>query len=388
MSDLFGPASPSAAPPEPRPAGEAEREALLALTLAPGVGPGRLRALLARFGSAEAVLAAPRRALEGVGGVGPQTAAAIAGAGAAAGRRAAQAQLARAARVGARAVFLGEPDYPALLAHIYDPPPLLWVRGRLAAAEDAEAVAIVGTRRATPYGERVAAHFASGLAARGVTIVSGLAYGIDIAAHRAALEAGGRTVAVLGCGVDRVYPARHAPLVRRLLEADAGAVVSELPLGAAPDAPNFPRRNRLIAGLSRATLVAEAHEGGGALITAFMALEQNRDVFAVPAPAFAEAQGTNRLIREGAAALVTSPEDLLADLGGALAAQVPAAGSAPPDLNAAEARLHAALGPTPRTLDALCAETGLDASSALVYLLSLEFKGLARQLAGKQFFRP
>ena len=360
-----------------------ERRALVALSLVPGVGPGRVRALLAAFGSAAAAMRAPVPALTRVDGVGRQTAAAI---------RSwddpaeVDRQLDRADRVGARLVAFGDDEYPARLREIYDPPPFLWARGRLTAA-DADAVAVVGTRRASDYGRRAAEAFAGDLARAGVTVVSGLAYGIDVAAHRAALAAGGRTVAVLGSGVDHVYPSRHAPVVREILERDAGAVVSELALGAKPDAPNFPRRNRIVSGMSVATVVAEAHDRGGALLTAAIALEQNREVFAVPASVFAPATGTNRMIRRGLGTLAGSAADVLE----IVAPQTGTAPSAPEpdpaDLTAVERRLLGVLGPEPVPLDVVCAESGVDASTALVYLLQLEFRGLVRQLAGKQFFR-
>lgn len=379
MADLFDP--PTAAPPD-----ETERRALVALSLVPGVGPARVRALLAALGNAEAVMAAPLDRLVRAEGVGRQTAEAI---------RAwddgpeVDRQFERAARVGARLVALGDDEYPARLRQIYDPPPFLWVRGRLGADDDA-AVAVVGTRKASDYGLRVADAFGRGLAERGVTVVSGLAYGIDVAAHRAALAGGGRTVAVLGSGADRVYPSRHAPVVREILERDAGAVVSEFPLGATPDAPNFPRRNRIVSGLAVATVVAEARASGGALLTAAMALEQDREVFAVPASVFAEADGTNRLIQRGFAALAMGVDDVLAavlpQLGGPAPAPAPAAEAE--GLSAVERSLLDVMDGEPRPLDAVCAEAGVDASTALVYLLQLEFRGLVRQLSGKQFYRP
>lgn len=362
------------------PSTEQERRALIALSLVPGVGPGRVRSLLALFGSAEAVMAASPARLARADGVGRQTAEAIARW---ADTGAVDEQLDRADRVGARLVAASDPEYPALLRQIYDPPAFLWVRGRLTDA-DALAVAVVGTRRATDAGRRAAEAFGAGLAERGATVVSGLAYGIDIAAHRAALAAGGRTIAVLGSGVDRIYPSRHASVVRQILDDAAGAVVSEFPLGAAPDAPNFPRRNRVISGLSLATVVVEAHASGGALLTAGLALEHNRDVFAVPASVFSEAQGTNRLIQQGAALAVTADEVVDA-IAPQAAAPVRVEPAAPVSLNAVERQLVDALASEPRPLDAVCASSGLDASTALVYLLQLEFRGVVRQLAGKQF---
>ncbi|GAB5534657.1 MAG: DNA-processing protein DprA [Rubricoccaceae bacterium] len=381
MPDLFS------SPPAESPS-DTERRALVGLSLVPGVGPTRVRSLLARLGSAERVFRASPAALARVDGIGRQTASSILSFDDWA---EVDRQFDRAQAVGARLVALHDDEMPRRLAQIYDPPPYLWVRGTFM-PEDDRAVAIVGTRKVTDYGTRVAGRFAAGLAEAGVTIVSGLAYGIDIAAHRAALDAGGRTIAVLGSGVDRIYPSRHADVVRRVVEEERGAVVSEFSLGAAPDAPNFPRRNRIIAGLCVATLVAEARSTGGAMLTAAMALEQNREVFAVPAPVTSDTQGTNRLIRQGYAALVTDVSEVLDDLGVALPSArqgetTETSNSLPDDLTAIERSLLDALTSEPRPLDLVCADSGVDASQALVYLLQLEFRGLVRQLAGKQFFR-
>ncbi len=373
-----------------------ELRALVALSLVPGVGPGRIRALLAHFGAASAVLTASVGALARAEGVGPQTAQAIRSFD---GDAVVDAQFEQAARVGAELIPLWDARYPRLLRQIYDPPAVLWLRGDLL-PQDGRAIAIVGTRRATDYGKRVAHHFAFELAQRGFTIVSGLAYGIDAAAHRGALEAGGRTLAVLGSGVDRIYPGRNKPLAEQIAGGQGG-VLSEFALGTKPDAPNFPRRNRIISGCSLGTLVAEARKTGGALITAWMALEQNREVWAAPAALFAPTgEGTNQLIRKGYATLVTTVDELLEELDGQLAVPVASSGAAPagtpeaapiaappPDLNGPERKLYDALTTEPVHLDTLCERSGLDTSNALVYLLSLEFKGLVRQLAGKQFFR-
>jgi len=357
-----------------------ELRALVALTLVPGVGPGRIRALLARFGSAQAALHAPIAALVQVPGIGMQTARRIA---AFDDWDAVDAQFERAERVGATLIPAWDERFPPLLRQIYDPPALLWLRGELTPADD-NAVAIVGTRRPTDYGLRTARQFAAALAREGVTVVSGLAYGIDAAAHRGALEAGGRTLAVLGSGVDRIYPSRHERLARAIMAQ--GALLSEFPLGAAPDAPNFPRRNRLISGLARAVLIVEAYETGGALITARLALEQNREVLAIPGALHNPASaGTNRLIRDSLARLVCSPEDVLEALGLGRVSVAPE--PPPPPLSGLERQLYDALEPEPIHIDVLCERTGLDPSTALVYLLQLEFKGLVRQLAGKQFYR-
>ncbi len=360
-----------------------EQRALIALSFIPHIGPTRIRALVAHFGSAGAVLEASGYVLARVPGIGRQTAEAIARF---EGFDAVDRQMRRAVQAEAVLVPAWAEDFPALLRHLYDPPAMLWVRGRLQ-AEDRQAVAIVGTRRATPYGKQMAYTFARSLAEQGITVVSGLAYGIDAASHEGALDGGGRTLAVLGSGVDRIYPATHLRLARRIMQQ--GALVSEYALGAAPDAPNFPRRNRIISGMTLGTLVAEAFPEGGALITARLALEQNREVFAVPhALGQPSGEGGNLLIRDGHARLVTSAEQILEEL------QIepddvaqPNPLTLPLDLNPVEAQLWMALGPSPIPIDTLCLETGLDVSTALVYLLSLEFKGLVRQLAGKQFLR-
>lgn len=357
-----------------------ELRALVALTLVPGVGPGRIRALLARFGSAQAALSASVVALMQVSGIGAQTARRIA---AFDEWGAVDAQFEQAERVGALLISAWDERFPSLLRQIYDPPALLWVRGTLK-SEDIKAVAIVGTRRPTDYGLRTARQFAAALAREGVTVISGLAYGIDAAAHRGALEVGARTLAVLGSGVDRIYPSRHERLARAII--GQGALLSEFPLGAAPDAPNFPRRNRLISGLAQAVLVVESYETGGALITARLALEQNREVLAIPGALHNPASaGPNRLIRDSLARLVCTPEEVLEILG--MNTSATSKQPSPPPLNGLERQLYEALEPEPIHIDVLCERTGLDPSTALVYLLQLEFKGLVRQMAGKQFYR-
>lgn len=257
-------------------------------------------------------------------------------------------------------------------------------------------ISVVGTRRCTDYGRAQAHHFAAELARKGFTVVSGLAYGIDAAAHKGALDAGGRTIAVLGSGVGRVYPPKHTSLADRI--ADSGALLSEYALDAEPDAPNFPERNRILSGLSLGTLVVESYAEGGALITARLALEQNREVFAVPGAITKDSsRGTNQLIQRGHAKLVMTLDDLLEELPevtvespddvDAEAVSTTHASDPSPDLSGNEAVLYEALSDTPMHVDALCEETNLDPSTALVHLLELEFKGLVRQLAGKQFRR-
>ena len=359
-----------------------EEEALVALSLVPNVGAWRLRMLITRFGTAQRALSAPFAAVRAVPGIGETTARAIASFD---DWEEVRRQFTVAQNEDARLIVPTASDYPRLLSEIYDPPAYLWVKGDVDALAG-PAVAIVGTRRASDYGKRAAHDFAAALAEAGIVVVSGLAYGIDVAAHEGALSVGGRTVAALGSGVNVMYPARHRRIAERIVES--GAIVSEFAMDAAPDAPNFPRRNRIVSGMSLGTIVVEAFPNGGALITARLAIEQNREVFALPASIYsASGGGTNALIRDSHAQLVTSPAEVIAALG--LEAtdlqNVPAVPEV--KLIAAEQRLYEALSSEPIHIDKLCLDLDIDASSALVTLLGLEFKGLVRQLAGKQFFR-
>ncbi len=362
-----------------------EAEALLGLTLVPRVGATRIRALLSRFGSAEAIWEVPAQHLAGVDGIGPQTASAIHAFNPVPGVEDAQR---RASDVGARLCTLMDRDYPSLLRETFDAPVVLWYRGFLSALAG-PSIAMVGTRKPSDYGRRVAHALAADLAQRGIAVVSGLAYGIDAAAHAGALDAGGTTVAVMGTGIDRLYPHAHRSLAERIEQQ--GALVTEYLPGTAPDAVNFPRRNRIISGMTRGTVVVEAFEKGGALITARMAVEQNREVFAVPGTIYNPAGvGCNRLIQAGHAKLVQSVDDILEEVGFNLDASAPSTTAPAPaieQLNALERRLYEAIGAEPVHIDAVCRKAEVDPSTALVYLLSLEFKGLVRQMAGKQFYR-
>jgi DNA processing protein len=293
------------------PIDEHERACWVAFNRVPGIGVVRFRQLLDRFGSLAAAWAAPRHEL------------ALAGLD----RRALDAlnalrstldpgrELDRVRRLKADVVTWRDAAYPRLLAEIADPPPVLYVRGRL---EDAQALAMVGTRRATIYGRDIAERLAADLARAGLTIVSGLARGIDTHAHRGALQGGGRTIAVLGHGIDTCYPPENRRLAEEIVER--GALLSDYPVGTGPAGENFPPRNRIISGLSAGVLVVEAGEHSGALITSRYAAEQGRDAFAVPGPiTSAASRGCHQLIQEGAK-LVTSPEDVLQELNPHLAA--------------------------------------------------------------------
>lgn len=283
-----------------------------------------------------------------------------------------------------RQIDRGDAEYPAHLREIPAPPDRLWVRGGLV-DEDALAVAIVGSRRATPFGLELAERLAGDLAARGITVVSGLARGIDSAAHRGALEAGGRTIAVLGSGVDVVYPPENRRLAARI--AERGALVSQFAPGARALAHHFPVRNRIIAGLSLGVVVVEAAEQSGTLITAGHAGDLGREVMAVPGRAGAPtSRGTHKLIRDGAA-LVESWEDVVALLPARWRACMAAV--APPSSPGPEPEdsLLSLIGAEPVSMEELIERSGLAASRAAARLLALELEGRIRQLPGKRFVR-
>lgn len=343
----------------PGPAAPTDRRAALALALADGVGPVRHRQWSADDGGAEQALRrrltqeARTRALD-----------------------AADRALDDGAACGATLVLSGETAYPGALLELADPPPALWLLGDASLlAPERAAVAVVGTRDATAYGDRAARSIAHALAESGVVVVSGMARGIDAAAHLAALDAGGATVAVLGCGVDVPYPRHHRALHRRLVER--GLVVSELPPGSAPSPGAFPRRNRIVAALSRAAIIVEAGVRSGALITASLALELGRDVGAVPGPIdSATAAGTNALLRDGAA-VIAEPADALA-LAGVACAASGRSGGEPPALDGDARIVWDALAVSAHDVDALCDTVGLPAPRCLAALGALEAAGHVR----------
>lgn len=286
---------------------------------------------------------------------------------------------------GVTLVTLCEPGYPTMLREISSPPPLLFIRGSLAPA-DRRALAVVGSRKPSLGGIRMAAALARDLAGAGYTIVSGLARGIDTAAHQGALEAGGRTIAVLGSGMDAIYPPENRELAERV--AAAGAVVTEFGPGSGPTRWNFPRRNRIISGLALGTIVVEAGERSGALITAGFALEQNRTVFAVPgSPGFARSRGTNGLIKQGAC-LVETAADVLQEVApqAGLPAGRPALGFAPA-LDADEARVVALLSDAPAHVDEVSRRLDLAPRTVLALLVCLATRGVVRALPGKYYVR-
>ncbi|HEX2201713.1 MAG TPA: DNA-processing protein DprA [Longimicrobium sp.] len=371
-------------------------EPLLRLAVVPGLGPARISALLRRFGSAERVLAASAAEVGALPGFGPGLVARVASAATDAGRARARAALETLRRVGAAAITPDDAAYPEAFHALPDPPFLLFCAGDLDLLH-APGVGVVGTREPTDYGRQVARSLSGDLALAGYAIVSGMAKGIDAAAHAAALEANGKTVGVLGQGIDRVYPAENAHLFGAVRER--GLLISELAPGEDPAAGNFPRRNRLIAALSAGVLVVEMGEKSGARHTVEYALEMGKEVFAVPGPIGSPTSaGTNQLLKEGAC-LVTSSRDVLEALRGVGAADAPSPVAAPiasapppalappPELAPEEAGVFTALSPEPRHVDDLAVATGLAPSRVLAALLGLELKGAAESLPGKRFRR-
>ncbi len=345
---------------------------LLTFALLPGLGPRKIVELRA-LGTLGAIAKAP----ESARGILPVEAIKRLRTGDA--HRAAEAERQRAEALGLRLVGLDEADYPALLRQIFDPPSVLYVRGSLASCRpEAPAIAIVGARGASPQGASLARTIARDLAAAGVVIVSGLARGIDTAAHHGALDAGGLTLAIQGRGMDGIYPAENAKLAAAIVAA-GGAVLAECPLGIGPLAENFPRRNRIIAGLTQATIVVEATRRSGALITARVALDEGRDVMAVPGhPSDERSCGPNALIRDGAL-LVRDAADVAAELAIEL--------RAPEAALSADAVLDALRPDVPASLEDLAARSGLKVPELLARLTEFEMGAKVRRLPGPLFVR-
>jgi DNA processing protein len=346
--------------------------------LVKGIGAVRLQGLRDYFGSLELAWQAPVEALLAAG-LSPKLAERVleVRAGVDLDR-----YLAQIAAQGIQILTWEDDLYPPQLKEIDQPPPVLYVRGQLT-AEDAWAIAVVGTRRVTAYGRQVTEELASFLAANGLTVVSGLARGVDAIAHQAAIKAGGRTVAVLGCGVDRVYPPEHAQLAEKICAH--GALISDYAPGTPPDASNFPPRNRIISGLSKATVVVEAGETSGALITAQFAIDQGREVFAVPGNIYApQSKGTNRLIAQGARPLLSWP-DLLDILNLTYLHQQRQVRQVLPG-DETEARLLSVLNQHEALhVDEIHRQTGLPVERVSATLTMMELKGLVRQVGGMNF---
>lgn len=366
--------------PDPR-RGRDRVAALLELGLLPGIGPRRVLELERRFGGAVGALSASRERF-----------AAVAGPAAADARGAVEIRdrvleaLSRCEALEIRAVCRGDPGYPSALEELHDPPPVIFLRGDPALLEERRRVAVVGARRATGYGRRVARELAEELSRAGVVVVSGLALGIDGAAHYGALDATGETIAVLGSGPDVPHPRSHGALYRRVVES--GLVVSEFMPGEPARPHHFPRRNRILAGLSAGVVVVEAARRSGAFITVDHALDLGREVFAVPGPVdSSRSRGVHALLREGAR-VVTRASDVLEDLGWA---EEPGsnggARGSEPRLAGDQAPVWAALRNGPVYVDEVSRLTGVSASDALTVLSGLEIRGWVTRLPGGRFVR-
>ena len=360
--------------------------AWIALCSVPGVGKVFYKRLVLRFSSPEAVFAAPEVELMRVEGARQQAVRAILefdswGA--------ADEELERAGEAGAEVVVYGDERYPANLRELHDPPPYLYVKGTLI-PEDRVAVAMVGSRMATEYGRQVTGRMARELAAAGITIVSGGARGIDTEAHKGALAAKGRTISVLGCGIDVVYPPENRELFDSI--AGSGAVVTEYPMGTPPEPGNFPKRNGIISGVSLGVIVMEAADDSGSLITANYSLEQNREVYAVPGSVSSpNSKGTNSLIKKGAK-LIDCAQDVLVDLfpymkGYLGGLDLPEREAPRTDLEPDEKALYELISIEPAHVDTLAERSGMSVSSALSLLLGMELKGAVKQIAGMRFVR-
>jgi len=342
-----------------------------------GIGPTRLRALLDHFGAIDRAWHAPAAELQAAG----LDRRSIRNLLQTRSERDLGLELERLAESRVRVLTWESTEYPRLLREIPDAPPVLYVKGTLT-DNDAWAVAVVGTRRASAYGREVTRRLASALARSGITIVSGMARGIDAEAHWTALKTGGRTVAVLGCGIDQVYPPEHRQLAAEI-EA-AGAIISDYPLGTQPDGKNFPPRNRIISGLSMGVLVTEAGKRSGALITADYAAEQGRDVFAVPGSILSNNSiGTNGLIQDGAK-MVTRPEDILEELNLSMVIEQREVRQILPS-NEVEALLLARLSGEPVHVDELRRQVNIPIAEVTSTMALMELKGMVRQVGGMKY---
>lgn len=388
MEETDRPATEVTAPPATKSV-ETDWDALvpsLTLAMVPGVGPLLQRDLLKRFGTASKVLAAAPSELREIPRLGAKLCYAITQAGRG---DEAQAEIERCRQNGIRVLSLQDQAYPSHLAQIEDPPSVLYTQGTFT-PQDTLAIAVVGTRHASHYGRKQAQKLAGGLARAGVTVVSGLARGIDTVAHQAAIEVGGRTIAVLGSGLLDIYPADNKKLALEVIQH--GVLMSEFATQAKPARGSFPRRNRVVTGLSQGVVVIEAGDRSGALISARHAMEQGREVFAVPGPVDSRvSRGCHRLIRDGAK-LVESVDDILEELGPMFQPSQDAEGHevhrpAELQLNEIERSVLRAIGNQPTTIDEVMQTTGLPIHRLLSTISVLEMRRLVRRLSGTQVVR-
>lgn len=350
------------------------------------IGPGKIRNLLAKFKTLDRVLSANYKSLTEVEGISTNLAKRIQRINI--NHNEIKLQLTKDLenlnKIGGDIITVWDQSYPPLLKKIYDPPLLLYIKGKIS-ENDNYSIAVVGTRQPTYYGKIQTERITSDLASQGITIVSGMARGIDSIAHRSALKLKRRTIAVTGSGLDVIYPPENKKLYEEISEC--GLIITEYDIGAKPDAVNFPKRNRIISGLSLGCIVVETGTAGGAMQTASFALDQNREVFAVPGNlGVKQSEGTNLLIQKGEAKLIRSAEDVLLELELKLK---PIIGKNIPkpevELNLFEEKILATLKNNPLQIDVIASLTSMSTSDCLVHLLSLEFKGLVKQLPGKMF---
>ena len=359
---------------------ELERKYWIAFSRVPRIGRVRVAQLEGHFGSLRVAWDAPAAELRAAG----LDAATASECTAARGRIDPDSELELLQRHGVQAITWHDDSYPRQLLEIYDRPPVLFVRGTLTPADE-WAVAVVGTRRVSVYGRQAAEDMARGLAANRVTVVSGLARGVDGVAHRAALEAGGRTIGVLACGLDMVYPPEHKRLAEQIIEQ--GALISDYAIGTQPRSEFFPRRNRILSGISLGVLIVEGDVKSGAMITARQALEQNREVFAVPGSVYSpNSRGTNKLIQDGEAKLTVDVQDVLAELNLSMAAhQIEMTELIPADET--ESVLLRFINGEPLHIDDVRRSSGLPIATVTSGLAMLELKGLVRQVGRMNYVR-
>ena len=359
-------------------------EGLLRLLNITGIGPNSIRNMIKEFGSTEGIFNASVKDLMQVPRIDEEIARDI--------KESRddgfiQFQMKEIKKYDVRIITFWDDEYPFNLKQIHDPPVLLFIKGSLL-YRDRFSIAIVGMRSPTEAGRMISEQFAHELSSMGITVVSGLARGIDSAAHKGAITAGGRTIAVLGSGLNRIYPPENLRLAEKVM--NCGAVISEFPMGTKPDRENFPRRNRIISGLSLGTLVVEAEKRSGALITAKFANDQNREVFAIPGSlGNKKSEGTNNLIMKNWAKLVQTVDDIIVELEGQLKGMQTELEFKKPqiELSENEEKIYKVLSKKPLHIDTICDKSGINTGSALSILLILEMENLVKQLPGKMFVK-